>query len=89
MAFAALTAFATTFTRQINAIYKENPLRALKSQIWPGAICLPFIFGDGKVDWSGADDLKDKLDNLLHEQRALPSMSRASPASTTASSSSF
>jgi len=36
---------------------------------WPGAICLPFVFGDGKVAWAGADDLQGKLDTLLHEQR--------------------
>lgn len=65
----ALTEFAATFTRQINAIYKKNPLRALPPQILPGAICLPFAFGGGKVDWSGADELKGKLDSLLHEQR--------------------
>jgi hypothetical protein len=66
---AALTRFAATFTQQINAIYKQNPLRALKPITWPGAICLPFVFGDGKVDWTGADDLQGKLDTLLHEQR--------------------
>jgi hypothetical protein len=65
----ALTDFGATFTQQINAIYKQNPLRALKPHAWPGAICLPFVFGDGKVDWSGADDLQGKLDTLLHEQR--------------------
>ncbi len=67
--FPALNGFGATFTQQINAIYKENPLRALKPRTWPGAICLPFVFGDGKVDWTGADDLYGKLDALLHEQR--------------------
>jgi hypothetical protein len=65
----ALTSFEATFTRQINAIYKQNPLRALEPFAWPGAICLPFVFGDGKVAWAGADDLQGKLDTLLHEQR--------------------
>lgn len=65
----ALDSFGATFTKQINAIYKRNPLRALKSQTWPGTICLPFSFGDAQVDWSGADELKGKLDTLLHEQR--------------------
>jgi hypothetical protein len=41
----------------------------LKSQSWPGVICQPFVFGDGKVDWTEADELKGKLDSLLHEQR--------------------
>lgn len=62
-------AFATVFVRQINAIYRSNPLRALAAQTWPGAVCQPFAFGNGMVDWSGVDELKDKLDKLLHEQR--------------------
>ena len=65
----ALAEFGAVFTRQTNAIYKRNPLRALKSQTWPGAICMPFVFGDGKVDWNGTDELKGKLNSLLHEQR--------------------
>jgi hypothetical protein len=64
-----LAGFGAAFTRQINAIYNQNPLRALKSHTWPGAICLPFVFGDGKVDWTGTDDLQGKLNTLLHEQR--------------------
>jgi len=68
-ALSSLTAFGTTFIRQINAIYKENPLRVLESYSWRGAICVPFLFGSGKVDWSGADELQGKLDKLLHEQR--------------------
>lgn len=64
-----LSAYAARFERQVNAIYKQNPLRALEPQTWPGSICLPFVFGDGKVDWSGVDELKGKLGALLHEQR--------------------
>jgi hypothetical protein len=30
---------------------------------------MPFVFGDGKVDWNGTDELKGKLNSLLHEQR--------------------
>jgi hypothetical protein len=66
---AALPAFTRIFTGQINTIYKKKPLQSLHSQIWPGVICQPFVFGKGKVDWSGADELKGKLDSLLHEQR--------------------
>ncbi len=65
----ALPAYVEIYTRQINAVYKENRLRALQPQIWPGAICLPFVFGQGKMDWTGADELRAKLDTLLHEQR--------------------
>ena len=31
-------------------------------------ICQPFVFGEGGVDWEGADSLKDKLDVLIHQQ---------------------
>lgn len=65
----ALPDFAGVFIRQINAIYKKNPVRALESQSWPGVICQPFVFGSGKVDWTGADELRGKLDALLHEQQ--------------------
>ena len=61
----ALAAFTDIFRRQINAIYKRNPLRALESQTWPGVICQPFVFGQGKVDWTGADELAQKSDSLL------------------------
>ncbi len=65
---AALSDFNNVFTRQVNAIYKKNPLRALEPQTWPGVICQPFVFDNGKVDWSGADELQGKLDMLLSEQ---------------------
>jgi hypothetical protein len=44
-------------------------LHVLKPQTWSGVICQPFVFGKGKVDWSDADELKGKLDRLLHEQQ--------------------
>jgi len=65
----ALSYFNKVFVRQVNAIYKKNPLQPLPSQTWPGVICQAFAFGNGKVDWSGADELKGKLDALLHEQK--------------------
>lgn len=64
-----LTDFSRVFCRQINGIYKKNPLLALEPQVWPGIICQPFVFGKGKVNWSGADELKGKLDALFHEQQ--------------------
>jgi hypothetical protein len=65
----ALPAFADVYSRQINAIYKKNKLKALEAQKWPGIICQPFVFGKGKVEWSGAEELKGRLDGLLKEQR--------------------
>ncbi|MBS1787199.1 MAG: N-6 DNA methylase [Acidobacteria bacterium] len=66
---AALPDFNDVFIRQINAIYKKNPLHPCDHQTWPGVICQPFVFGKGKVDWSGAAELKEKLNGLLKEQR--------------------
>ncbi|MDO8465337.1 MAG: N-6 DNA methylase [Gallionella sp.] len=67
--YAKLADFTGVFTSQINTVYKKNPLHPLEPQSWSGVICQPFVFGKGKVDWSGADELKGKLDKLLHEQQ--------------------
>ena len=68
-AAAALSAFSDIFARQINGVYRNKPLKPLQPQVWPGVICQPYIFGEGKVDWTGADDLKGKVDALLREKR--------------------
>jgi hypothetical protein len=65
----ALSDFTSVFVRQINAIYKENPLQALPPQTWPGSICQAFAFGKSKIDWSRVDELRGKLDTLLHDQQ--------------------
>jgi len=67
--FSALAEFAKVFTRQVNTIYKKTPLQALNPQTWPGIICQPFVFGKGKVEWDGTEDLKGKLETLLHQQQ--------------------
>jgi len=65
----ALPAFNDVFTTRINGIYKKNTLRPLQPHTWTGVICQPYIFGEGKVDWTGANELKGKLDALLKEKR--------------------
>lgn len=65
----ALPAFAKQFVAQINVVYGHSQLRALPPQVWPGVICQPFVFGEGRVDWEGADELKNMLDRLLRDQR--------------------
>jgi len=64
-----LVAFSNIYTRQINAIYRDRPLKRLAPYSWPGVICQPYAFGPAGIDWSGADELRDRLDKLLHEQR--------------------
>lgn len=65
----ALEAFDNVFTSQINAIYSRNPLHALPLEQWAGAICKAYVFGDGMVDWSDANDLRNRLNALLYERR--------------------
>ncbi len=65
----ACQAFSEVFTAQINAIYKKQPLRALRPQAFPGVICQVFAFGKGKVDWHDPGDLRDKLNTLLCERQ--------------------
>lgn len=66
---AALSSFDDVLTSQINQVYSRNPLRALSAHQWAGAVCKAYAFGDGVVDWSGADELREKLDGLLRERR--------------------
>lgn len=65
----ALPDFNNVFTTEINAIYKKKPLQALTAHYWPGVVCQPYLFGKGRVDWEGTNELKEKLDGLLHEQK--------------------
>ncbi len=64
-----LPGFTEVFTAQINTVYKKTPLKALSPQTWPGIICQAFVFGNGSVDWNGADELRGKIDSLLREQK--------------------
>ncbi len=60
--------FNAVFLEQINTIYHKKPLVALQSFEWPGVVCQAYCFGEGTVDWTGASDLKEKLNALLHDQ---------------------
>jgi hypothetical protein len=65
----ALTQFDDVLATQINAVYDRNPLRMLGAYYWAGALCKAYAFGSGEVDWSGANDLRQRLDTLLQERR--------------------
>lgn len=64
---AALLDFCDVYARHINAVYRD--LRPLPAHRWPGAVCQPFVFGAGEVDWTGAAALRDRLVRVLREQR--------------------
>jgi len=63
-----LDLFSSILTKQINGIYGENPLKFISCYHWPGVICQSYVFGDGNVEWTGASELKSKLNSLLQEQ---------------------
>jgi hypothetical protein len=63
-----LTAFNDVFASRISGVFKDNALRPLTAQNWPGIICQPYVFGKGKIDWDGASELRDKVDGLLREK---------------------
>lgn len=62
-----LGGFCEVYTRQVNLFYPG--LRPLAHLAWPGTICQPFVFGKGKVDWSGVEALRDRLERLLTERQ--------------------
>lgn len=64
-----LKSFSDVFVTQINTVYDDTPISPLEPYLWPGIICQPFSFGDGTVEWSGAEELRHKLDSLLLEVR--------------------
>lgn len=64
----ALPNFSSVYCRQINTIYRENPLRPLPAEQWPGMLCQPFSFGDGEVDWDGTEQLQEKVNGLLRDR---------------------
>ena len=61
--------FAEVFAAQISTVYPNEPVTPLAPYHWPGIICQPFSFGAGQVDWTGAEQLRGKLDGLLREER--------------------
>jgi len=65
----ALALFDEVLITQINRVYDRNTLRPLEGYAWAGAICKAYAFGEGVVDWAGAEGLRQKLDALLHERR--------------------
>lgn len=67
----SLPAFNEVLCRQISTVYARKPLKALRAETWPGIICQPFVFGNGKADWTGAETLHGRLDALLRERKGL------------------
>ncbi len=66
---AALATFDEVLTTQLGQVYGRKPLRSLSAYHWAGAVCKAYVFGNGVVDWSGAEELRERLDALLRERR--------------------
>ena len=64
-----LKRFNDVFVAQVNTVYPDTSIAPLEAYHWPGIICQPFAFGDGRVEWAGAEELRHRLDSLLREDR--------------------
>lgn len=60
-----LHAYADVLSRQVNALY-GSPSFGLRDQLsWSGAVCQAYAFGDAQVDWSGVEELRERIAVLL------------------------
>jgi len=66
----ALGQFDNVLSAQIRSIYPDSTFSTLGSYSWAGAICKAYSFGQGKVDWTGAEDLRQRLNSLLQDKRS-------------------
>ena len=64
-----LEEFNHVFIDSVNTVYKKNLLRPLDALTWSGMVCQPYMFGKGELDWDGDEELQDKLNSLLVEER--------------------
>jgi hypothetical protein len=64
------TDFNKVYLDQVNTIYRRKPLISLGRYQWPGVVCQAYCFGEGAVEWDGAEGLRHKLNALLHEQNS-------------------
>jgi len=61
-----LRAYANVLSRQVNALYGSSRF-ALRGQFkWSGAVCQAYAFGEAQVDWSGAQELQERIAALLY-----------------------
>jgi len=65
---AGLHAYADVLSGQINALYGSPNFGLCDQFRWSGAVCQAYAFGSAQVDWSGAQELRGRIDALLHEQ---------------------
>ena len=63
-----LQAYANVLSRQVNALYGSPSFGLLDQFTWSGAVCQAYGFGAAEVDWSGAQELRGRITELLHMQ---------------------
>lgn len=62
-----MAGFVDVYVRQLSAVH--DSIRALPAHQWPGVLCQPFVFGSGDVDWSGVEQLRERIARLLGARR--------------------
>lgn len=62
---ADLEAYANVLSNQINAVYGGLEFGLRSQHTWSGAVCQAYSFGDAQIDWSGAQELRQRLLSLL------------------------
>lgn len=63
---AELEVYANVLSRQVNALYGSSNFALCDQFVWSGAVCQAYAFGDAQVEWSGAEELQERIVALLH-----------------------
>lgn len=63
-----LQAYADVLSRQVNALYGSQNFGLRGQYTWSGAVCQAYAFGDTQVEWSGAEELRERIATLLHTE---------------------
>jgi hypothetical protein len=63
-----LAAYAEIVQRQISVLYGASEFGLRSQFVWSGAICQAYAFGAGEVDWTGGQELRERITALLRSQ---------------------
>lgn len=62
-----LNAYANILLKQINALYESSNFVLCDQFVWSGAVCQAYAFGNAHVEWSGAEELQQRILDLLRD----------------------
>lgn len=60
-----LHAYSDVLCRQVNGLYGSQSFNLIDQFMWTGAVCQAYAFGDAKVNWTGAQELRGRIEMLL------------------------